>query len=181
MIALYRAAALVAAVALALGGAAQAQIVHRLNVDPGEATPTGASFSIYFPVPYSDVELHQDADSSDMVVRAVTGITKDGVRLSASETPFVAGVPPQPIEDFMNALKANSAVVQLLDVQHRKMAGIESLSFTLIDIAGGGNFFDVIRTDKAQYTLLIQFHRDERDKAAAMKDDFFGSFKLTGQ
>ena len=81
----------------------------------------------------------------------------------------------------MNVLKAKSAVVQLLDVQHRKTAGIESLSFTLIDITGGGNFFDVIRTDKAQYTLLIQFHRDERDKSAAMKDDFFGSFKLIGQ
>jgi hypothetical protein len=66
-------------------------------------------------------------------------------------------------------------------VRQEKSGGRETLAFTLVDVAGGGNFFDVVRTDQAQYTLTIQFHREQRDEAAAMKDAFFNSFKLTGQ
>ena len=172
---------LVAAIAFALciGAPAHGQTINRVNVPAGDATPTGASFTIRMPVEYTDVELRaDDPPNPAAVVRSVTGVTDDRIRFSASEMPSLEGIQPKPIEDFMNALKAKSAVAELLDVHREQSAATETLAFTLIDIAGGGNYFDVVRTDKAEYVLLIQFHRAQRDKAAAMKDDFFGSFKI---
>jgi hypothetical protein len=179
VIALRRAAAI--ALVLVLSAAAQAQIINRVDVPAGEATPTGASFSILFPVPYSDLEMRAaDPDAPTIVVRMVTGITADGVRLSASETPFLPGVAPQPVEDFMNGLKEKSGAT-LSDVNHQHSANAETLAFTLIDAIGGGNYFDVVRAHSVEYVMLIQFHRAQRDKATAMKDAFFGSFKTLQQ
>ena len=41
---------------LLLGTTADAQVVHRADVPAGYATPTGGTFSIRFPIPYSDLE-----------------------------------------------------------------------------------------------------------------------------
>jgi hypothetical protein len=165
--------------AFGIGVPAHGQTINRVDVPAGDATPTGASFTIRMPVEYADVELRaDDPPNPAAVARSVTGVTGDRIRFTVSETPIPEGVQPKPIEDFMNALKAKSAVAELLDVHREQSGTTETLAFTLIDIAGGGNYFDVVRTDKAQYVLLIQFHREQRDKAAAMKDDFFGSFKI---
>jgi hypothetical protein len=162
-----------------LGAAAQAQTVLRANLPPGDATPSGASFTVRMPVIYSDFELRsQEPNSAAGIVRMVTGTTEDGIRFSASEIAFVPGIAPKPMEDFMNALKQGPAAAELTDVHREQSGGTETLSFTLIDVAGGGNFFDVIRTDSAQYTLLIQFHPGQRASAAARKDEFFGSFRI---
>ena len=59
----------------------------------------------------------------------------------------------------MNVLKANSGVTELLEVNRELSGATERLSFTLIDMAGGGDLFDVVRDDRAQYTLLILSHR----------------------
>ncbi len=167
------------AFALVLGAAARAQTVNLVNVPAGEATPTGAAFSVRMPVAYSDVELRaDDPPDAAMIVRMVTGVTGNRIRFSASEIPYLPGQEPKSLDEFMRALAGKPVVAELLDVQHGQSGGLETLAFTLIDIAGGGNYFDVIRDDRAQYTLLIQFHREQRDEAAAMKDAFFGSFRL---
>ena len=169
---------MVIALVLLMSTPALAQIVHRTNVPAGEATPTEASFSILFPVPYSDVEMQAaDPDVPTIVVRMITGATGDGIRLSASETPFLPGVDPQPVENFMNGLKEKSGAT-LSDVNHQNSAGAETLSFTLIDTIAGGNYFDVVRINNVEYVMLIQFHPAQREQAAAMKDAFFCSFKV---
>jgi hypothetical protein len=173
--------AAVIALGLLMGAPVQAQTINRVDVPAGEATPAGASFSILFPVPYTDVDLRAaDLGNPTIVVRMVTGSAGDGIRFSASETPFLPGVEPQPVEDFMNGLKEKSGAT-LSDVNHQNSAGAETLSFTLIDAAGGGNFFDVVRTHNVEYVMLVQFHQAQRDQAAAMKDAFFGSFKTLKQ
>jgi hypothetical protein len=172
---------LVAAVVIALciAAPAHAQTVNRVNVPAGDATPTGASFSVRMPVEYSDVELRaEDPPAPTAIVRMVTGVSGDQIRFSASEMPYLAGIEPKPVEDFMNAMKEKSGA-ELSDVHHDKPGATETLSFTLIDIAGGGNYFDVVRANAIQYVLVVQFHRAQRDEAAAMKDAFFGSFKIT--
>jgi hypothetical protein len=177
--ALRHAAAIAAAVLLS--AAAHAETVRRSNLPAGEATPIGASFSVHMPVAYSDEELQATDPANPAIVRMVTGTTDDGIKFSASETPFLPGAERPPLEDFMKALKENPFVAALVDVRHEKSAGRETLTFTLVDIAAGGNFFDVVRTDQAQYMLTVQFHRAQRDEAVAMKGDFFNSFKLRGQ
>ena len=172
---------LVLAVLLATASAS-AQTVFRREVPAGTAMPTGAAFSIKFPVPFTDVELKaEDAPNPTITVRSVTGMTNDRIRFTASEMPRLAGVQPQPIENFMNSLRQKPGVAELLDVQHGQRGNLQTLSFTLIDTAGGGNFFDVLRGDNAEYILLIQFHPGQRDEAAAMKDAFFNSFTITTQ
>lgn len=169
------------AAALAIAAPAHARVVHRADVPAGEATPTGASFSVRMPVAYNDVEVQaEDPSKSPVSLRMVTGRTPDRIIFSASELTFAPGPPPKPLDDFVNDLKQNSAVAGIFDVQRKQAGGSAALAFTLIDIAGGGSFFDVIRTDKAQYTLTVQFRHEQRYQAAAMKDDFFNSFKLTG-
>jgi hypothetical protein len=89
------AAALVLAVVL--GAPAHAQTVHRKDVPAGEATPTGGSFSIRFPVAFTDVEMRaDDPPAPPAIVRMLTGLNSDGVRFSATEMPMIAGVKPQP-------------------------------------------------------------------------------------
>ena len=168
----------IAAMLLAFVAAAHAQTVNRVNVPAGLATPTGASFSVQFPVPYSDMDIVQGDDPTP--IRMVTGVTGDRVRFSASQFDMRPDYELQPVEDFMNHLKEKSGA-DLSDVHHERAGDIETLSFTLIDAAGGGNFFRVIRHPETQYVLLIQFHAAQRDQAAAMKDGFFASFKTAGQ
>jgi hypothetical protein len=169
------------AAAILLSTAAHAQTVLRSDLPAGEATPTGASFSVHMPVVYSDEELPSNDAANSAIVRMVTGATGDGVKFSASETASPPGAERQPLDGFMKALKENPFVAALVDVRHQQSGGRETLTFTLIDIAAGGNFFDVVQTDQARYMLTVQFHRAQRDEAAAMKNDFFNSFKLTGQ
>jgi hypothetical protein len=165
-------------IAVFIAAPAQAQIINRANVPAGDATPTGASFSVRMPVTYVDVELRSEDPPDTAIVRMVTGVGSGQIRFSASEMPYLAGVAPKSVEDLMNALQAKSGAV-LSDVHHAQAGGMDTLFFTLIDTAGGGNFFDVMRVNNNQYILVVQFHRAQRDEAAAMKDDFFGSFKLT--
>lgn len=50
----------------------------------------------------------------------------------------------------------------MFDAHREQPGGRDTLSVTLIDAAGDGSLFDVIRTDQAQYTFLVQCHREQR-------------------
>lgn len=159
---------------------ASAQTVNRTNVPAGEAAPTGGSFSIRFPTAFSDVEARAKADTPDgvdAIVRMLTGMSGDGIRFSATETPFVPGQQPQPMEDFMEAAKQRPRAI-VTDVHREHQDATEILAFALDDFKGG-TYFHIVRTKDAQYMQVIQFPELQRDKAAAVKDDFFGSFKIT--
>ncbi len=177
---------LLAAVTLAFGlifvqgaaGLAQTA-VHRRDVPAGIAAPTGGSFSIRFPVAFSDIEAKaagEDADAAPVVVRMLTG-TDGGIRFSATEMPFLPGKARLPMDDFMEATKKRPGA-SVSDVVRERKDDTEVLSFSLADLSGG-TYFRIIRTGDAQYMQVIQFPESERSKASGMKDDFFNSFRLT--
>lgn len=164
-------------VALVMGVPAHAQTVHRMNVPAGDAVPTGGSFSIRFPTPFSDVEMKaEDPSAPTVVVRMVTGISTDHIRFSATEMPFEAGN-AQPMESFMEGTKKRPGAA-ISDVHRESGVGTEILSFALAD-ATGGYFFRMVRANDIQYMQVIQFPESQRAKATEMKDDFFNSFKIT--
>jgi hypothetical protein len=170
----------VLAVILALmGSSVFADPINRLNVPAGEAMPTGGTFSIRFPIAFNDVAASAPADGPNappVIVRMLTGVSSDGIRLSATETPFVPGKKPQPMEDFMEATKKRAGAT-VTDIDRAPKDGMAKLSFTLTD-ASGGTYFQIVRSNDAQYTQVIQFPLAQREKAAALKNDFFGSFKI---
>jgi hypothetical protein len=170
-------AALVFAVVLAAPATADAQTVYRKDVPAGVATPTNGTFSIRFPITFSDVELKaEDPPAPPAIVRMLTGQNGDGVRFSATETPML-GLEPRPMEDFMAAMKQRPGAA-VSDVHRESKDGTEILAFALTD-ASGGYFFNVIRANKTQYMQVIQFPETQRAQAAAIRDDFFSSFKIT--
>jgi hypothetical protein len=162
----------------AVCGSAHAQVMHRTNVPAGDATPTGGSFSIHFPVAFSDAELKaEEAGSPTAIVFMLTGADSDRIRFTATETPF-PGIQPKPMEDFMESVKQRPGAA-VTDVHRESSNGQEILSFSL---AGpeGGYYFRMVRANNSQYMQVVQFPETRRDKAAGMKEDFFNSFKLTG-
>jgi hypothetical protein len=168
-------AALIFAVVLA--APAHAQTVYRKDVPAGVATPTNGTFSIRFPITFSDVELKaEDPPAPPAIVRMLTGQNGDGVRLTATETPML-GLEPRPMEDFMAAMKQRPGAA-VSDVHRESKDGREILAFALTD-ASGGYFFNVVRANKTQYMQVMQFPEAQRAQAAAIRDDFFGSFKIT--
>jgi hypothetical protein len=170
-------AALVFAAIVAAPATGQAQTVYRKDIPAGVATPTNGTFSIRFPITFSDVELKaEDPPAPPAIVRMVTGLDSDGVRLSATETPML-GLEPRPMEDFMEAMRQRPGAA-VSDVHRESKDGMEILSFTLAE-ASGGYFFHVIRANKTQYLQVIQFPEAARAQAAAVRDDFFNSFKIT--
>ena len=143
----------------------------------GEATPADGSFSIRFPVPFADIEMRaDDPPAPPAIVRMLTGLNSDGVRFSATEMSMMVGVKPQPMEEFMEATKKRPGAA-ISDVHRDSTPGGEILSFALTD-ASGGYFFRLVRTNDAQYMQVIQFPEAERRQAAAVRDDFFASFKI---
>jgi hypothetical protein len=163
--------------AVVLAAPAEAQAVYRKDVPAGEATPTDGTFSIRFPVPFTDAKMKAgDPPAPPVVIHMLTGANSDNVRFSASETAML-GQEPRSMEDFMTATGQRPGAV-VSDPQHDTKDGVEALSFELED-SSGGYFFRMIRHNNIQYMQIIQFPKTERAQAAAVRDDFFGSFKLT--
>jgi len=161
---------------LALAAPANAQTVYRKDLPAGVATPTNGTFSIRFPVTFSDVELKaEDPPAPPAIVRMLTGLNIDNVRFSATETPML-GLEPRPMEDFMAAMKQRPGAA-VSDVHRESKDGTEILSFALADTSGG-YFFHVVRAGKTQYMQVIQFPESARAQATAVRDDFFNSFKI---
>ena len=170
-------AAFALALVLAAPAPGHAQTVYRKDVPAGVATPTNGTFSIRFPVTFSDAELKaEDPPAPPAIVRMLTGLNIDNVRISATETPML-GLEPRPMEDFMAAMKQRPGAA-VSDVHRESKDGTEILSFALTD-ALGGYFFHVVRADKTQYMQVIQFPETARAQATAVRDDFFNSFKIT--
>jgi hypothetical protein len=163
--------------ALVLTTPSEAQTVYRKDVPAGEATPTNGTFSIRFPVPFTDAEMKAgDPPAPPVVIHMLTGANSDNVRFSASETAML-GLEPRPMEDFMTATGQRPGAV-VSNVQHDNKDGMETLSFALED-SSGGYFFRMIRHNNVQYMQVIQFPKTERAQAEAVRDDFFNSFKIT--
>jgi hypothetical protein len=163
--------------AAAFTASAHAQpIIHRTAVPAGEAVPTNGSFSIRFPIAFNDIELRaEDPPAPVLVVHLLSGENDEGIRFSATETPLLAQ--PLPIDTFLETAKNRPGAV-VSDVTREQNDEISILSFSLSE-PKRENYFRLIRAKGTQYLLVIQFPEASRSQAAAMKDDFFGSFKMT--
>jgi len=160
--------------ALVLAAPAAAQLVYHKDMPAGDATPTNGTFSIRFPVTFADTEMK--ASTLPVIVRMLTGTNSDNIRFSASETEML-GPEPLPMEDFIKATAQRPGAV-VSDEHHETKDGMDVLSFELEDNIGG-YFFRMMRHNSIQYMQIIQFPKDQRAAADAMRGDFFGSFKLT--
>jgi hypothetical protein len=168
--------AVAAFIALSFAAPTRAQpVMHRTSVAAGETIPTGGSFSVRLPTAFSDAEIKaEDPTAPTLVVRLLTGISSEGIRFSATETPMPAS--PLPIDRFMeSAGKRPGAVVS--EVSHEDHDGSTMMSFALTE-PKGGSYFRMIRVNSIQYMLVIQFPEALRVRAAAMKDAYFSSFKI---
>ena len=165
-----------ALVALVLATPARAQpILHRNAAPAGVTSPTGGTFSIRFPVAFNDMETKvPDPERGTVSVRLLTGAGGDKIRFSAMETPMQATA--SPIGGFVDEVKQRPGAA-VSDVHQERNGDIETLTFSYRD-PRESSFFRVSRTKQNGYTLVVQFPEAQRDKAAAMKDQFFGSFKI---
>lgn len=171
----FAATAMFFALAAIASAQVQSQKINRENVPAGVATPAGASFSVQFPVSYNDLTVIAGGDKTQ--IRMVTGNNPDHVQFSAAQFDIQPGRKLQPIDDFMNSQKDKTGG-EVSEVDHKTENGLEKLSFTLMDVASGGSFFEVIRSDKAQYVLTVQFHPGQYGQAGSLRDGFFYSFKI---
>jgi hypothetical protein len=166
---------------LTLAFSAHAQtVVHGNDFPAGEATPNNGSFSIRFPISYRDIEYTGvetrigDAKEAASVVHMLSGVDRDGLRFSATETPLRPPLPP--IDSFLETTKKRPDAVAS-DVQHEQKDDMEILSFSLSE-PRQEYFFRVMRSKTSGYVLVVQFPTELRGEAIGMKDDFFGSFKV---
>jgi hypothetical protein len=157
--------------------AAQAEpIFHRSAVAAGEAVPTGGSFSVLFPIAFSDVEMRaEDPPAPTAVMHLLTGLNSEGLRVSAME--WSGPEITKPIDGLMEAAKARRGTT-VSEISRAKSGDMETLSFALTE-PKGGSFFRLIRTKGKEYTLVIQFPEAIHNEATLLKDGYFGSFKTT--
>jgi len=169
-------AAIVLIVVSAVAARAEEPIIYRSSVAAGEAAPTGGSFSVIFPVAFTDAEVRtEDPPEPTFVTHLLTGHDSDGLSVSAMEMSGPKVIPP--IDDVMNSAKARSGAT-VSNINHTQTDDMATLSFALTE-PKGGSYFRVIRANGTQYMLVIQFPEAIRDKAVAMKDGYFGSFRIT--
>jgi hypothetical protein len=159
-----------------LGAAAHAQTVYRKDAPPGDATPTGGSFSIHFPIPYTDVKLEADDPArSPAIVYMVTGINAEMIMLTATETPSM-GQPPKNLSDLVDIVKQRPGGT-VADVKEQNKDGKETLTFSARDNKRS-YYFRYVSAGDALYAQVIEFPEYERPEATAMKNDFFNSFRI---
>jgi len=177
VIALRLAAAIVLTV-LSASAAHAEPIMHRSAVPAGEAVATGGSFSILFPIAFSDLEIRaEDPPAPTLVTHLLMGLNAEGLRVSAMEMsgPEIT----KPIDGLMETAKTRPGTT-VSEISRAQTGDMEILSFALTE-PRGGSFFRQIRAKGTEYVLVIQFPEALRSKASLLKDGYFGSFKITHQ
>jgi hypothetical protein len=162
--------------ALFLSAPANAQTIYRKDAPPGVATPTGGNFSIHFPIPYTDVKLEaDDPPSPPATVYMLTGINAEMITLTATET-IIMGQSPKSLNDLVDIMKQRPGGT-VADIKNENKDGRETLTFSARD-NNRSYYFRYVSTGDALYAQVIEFPEYERPEAAAMKNDFFNSFKI---
>ena len=82
----------------------------------------------------------------------------------------------KPIDSLIEVAKARPGTT-VSDIIRARAGDVETLSFSLTE-PKGRSYFRLVRTKNAQYTLVMQFPEAILYKAALLKDDYFGSFKI---
>ena len=184
---LLRAFVRLALVAIVLGtmAAAEAQPkleMHRVGVsaDDGSgwhlAVSSKGSFSVRLPIPFNDFSTHDPTTGE--VSHVVGGKSSEGIKFMAVEIPVTATTPTD-LGAIHKSFSSNP-VNKVSDVSRQTKDGADILSFSVTGPASTAHF-RYIKVKGMLYSLSIECPNAHRDAVAAMKDKFFGSFKLKGK
>lgn len=166
--------------------AAQAQQpkleMHRVGVNSDDgsgwhpAVSTKGSFSIRMPIPFNDFTTH-DARTGE-ASHAIGGKSTEGIKFVAVEIPATTKTADD-LAAIPKSFSSNPAN-KVSDVSRQNRDGVDTLSFSVAGPASSAHF-RYIKVKGALYTLSIELPNAHREVVAAMKDKFFGSFKLKGK
>jgi len=156
--------------------------MHRVGVSADDGTgwhpavSTKGAFSIRVPIPFNDFTTH-DARTGE-VSHAVGGKSSEGIKFMAVEIPVTATTPTD-LGAIPKSFSSNP-VNKVSDVSRQTKDGADILSFSVTGPASTAHF-RYIKVKGMLYSLSIECPNAHRDAVAAMKDKFFGSFKLKGK
>ena len=155
--------------------------MHRAGVDSKDssgwypAVSTKGSFSIRMPIPFNDFTIRSaDSKAGDEVTHVIGGKSTEGIKLSAVEIPASAKSPPS-LDKILADFSAKPSN-KVSDVQRANKGDAETLSFS-VNGAQTSAHIRYIKTKSAMYSLTIEFPNAHRDDVAAIREEFFGSFK----
>jgi len=156
--------------------------MHRVGVSADDGTgwhpavSTKGAFSIRLPIPFNDFTTHDTRTGE--VSHAVGGKSSEGIKFMAVEIPVTATTPTD-LAAIPKSFSSNPAN-KVSDVSRQAKDGTDILSFSVTGPASTAHF-RYIKLKGMLYTLSIECPTAHRDAVAAMKDKFFGSFKLKGK
>lgn len=180
------ATAFASAVIVFAGATAKAQQpkleMHRVGVsaDDGSgwhaALSTKGAFSVRVPLPFNDFTTHDPRTGE--VSHAIGGKSSEGIKFMVLEAPVTAKTP----DDLAAIPKsfASSPANKVSDVSRQTKDGADIMSFSVAGPATSTHL-RYIKVKGTLYMLSIEFPNAHRETVAAMKDKFFGSFKLKGK
>jgi hypothetical protein len=157
--------------------------MHRAGVDSKDpsgwhlAVSTKGSFSIRMPIPFNDFTVRStDPKTGEEVTHAIGGKSTEGIKLTAVETPASASAKSAPGLDKILADFSAKPGNKVSDVQRAAKGDVDTLSFS-VSGAQTSAHIRYIKTKSATYSLIIEFPNAHRDDVAAVREEFFGSFK----
>ena len=155
--------------------------MHRAGVtnkDPSGwhlAVSTKGSFSVRMPIPFNDFTVRStDPKTGEELTHVIGGKSTEGIRLSAVEMPASAKSAPS-LEKILADFSAKPGN-KVSDVQRVTKGDVDTLSFS-VSGAQTSAYIRYIKTKSATYALTVEFPNAHRNDVAAVREEFFGSFK----
>jgi hypothetical protein len=157
--------------------------IHRKSVDALDtggwqpAVSTKGHFSIRVPVTFNDFTIHgEDENIGEMVVHVIGGRSDDGVRFTVTETVRTPRMKNPDIGELA-ADFGKKPGTKVADIAQESKDGADRISFSVTGLASSA-YMQMIKTETALYSLMLEFPNAKRSKAAQVKGAFFDSFKL---
>jgi hypothetical protein len=158
--------------------------MHRAGVDSKDpsgwhlAVSTKGAFSVRMPIPFNDFTVRStDPKTGEDVTHVIGGKSSEGIKLSAVEMPASAKSALS-LEKILADFSAKPGS-KVSDVQRAAKGDVDILSFTLSGAQTSAHV-RYVKTKSATYALTIEFPNAHRDDVAAIREEFFGSFKTDG-
>jgi hypothetical protein len=142
------------------------------------AVSTRGTFSVRMPIPFNDFSVSTpDPNIGEAVVHTIGGLSAEGIKISATEVPVTPR--SKPLGDLAGFPEqiGRSPGTKISDIRRAPADGNDAISFLATGPTTSA-FMRAVQTPKARYLQVIEFPNTQRDTAAAIKDEFFASFKL---
>jgi hypothetical protein len=127
------------------------------------------------PIPFNDFTVRStDPKTGEEVTHVIGAKSTEGIKLSTVEMPASAKSAPS-LDKILADFSAKPGS-KISDVQRAAKGDADTLSFSLSGAQTSAHV-RYIKTKSATYVLTIEFPNAHRDDAAAVREEFFGSFK----